>query len=307
MNARLTTPPPSVVPRGLLLALIMSNLLSPSAAAEPKIWSPEDPNARGAVVLSQRELTESSGLAASNRQPGLFWSHNDSGGKAELFAFDQTGKFAGLCRLSGAKAIDWEDMASFVADGNAQLIVADCGDNQANRETISLYLLDEPDPRETTDVSAYRELVVSYPDGARDCEAIAVDPLRKQIILISKTTLSTAGIYTLPLSVASPTRRETTRLTAKRVGGLLLPMISAMDLDHASGDVWIINYFRAYRFSCTDRSQSLGEQLGALPKPFDLPRWKQIEALAVDANHQVWLTSEGTPTPLGRLRISDAP
>ncbi len=299
MNVRPTKPPAL----GLLLALIMAKLLATSAAAPAENRSAEDSKADQTVLLDHKDLTESSGLAASNRQPGLFWSHNDSGGKPQLFAFDQTGKNTGVCSLSGAKAIDWEDMASFVLDGKARLIVADCGDNLAERKSISLYLLDEPDPMKTTEVSAFKELVVSYPDGAQNCEAIAVDAQREQIILISKNDLTTAGIYTIPLTAAMRSQRPMTSVTATRTGGLLLPMISGMDLQPDSGDIWIINYFTAFRFPCTDRGQPLGQQLAALPKAIDLPRWKQIEAVAVDREHQVWVTSEGSPAPLGRLKI----
>lgn len=299
MNVPVTKP----LARGLLLALIMAKLLATSAANPLENRSAADSKADQAVLLDLKELTESSGLAASNRQPGLFWSHNDSGGKPQLFAFDQAGKKTGVCRLSGAEAIDWEDMASFVFDGKAHLIVADSGDNLAQRDSISLYLLDEPDPNKTTKVTGFKELIVTFSDGPQDCEAIAVDSQRAQIILISKTNLTTASIYTIPLTAAVRSRRPTTNVTATRRGGLSLPMISAMDLHPASGDIWIVNYFTAFQFSCTDRRQPIWKQLAKLPKAIDLPRWKQIEAVAVDREHQVWVTSEGSPAPLGRLRI----
>ncbi len=298
MNQRLTTPP-----RSLLLVLIMVKMLVPSAADQPEEDLPSDPNADQAVLVRHEQLTESSGLAASNRQPGLFWSHNDSGGQPQLFAFDRSGNKTGLCRLSGAEAIDWEDMASFVLGGTARLLVADCGDNDAQRKSISLYLLDEPDPTKTTEVSTFRRLVVTYPDGARNCEAIAVDSGRDQIILVAKTNLTIASVYTIPLAASLDRQRSTVNVTATRTGGVWLPMISAMDLHPDSGDIWIVNYFQAFRFPCAVRSQPVGQQLADLPEPIELPRWKQIEAVAVDPDHQVWITSEGRPAVLGRLRV----
>jgi hypothetical protein len=78
-------------------------------------------------------------------------------------------------------------------------------------------------------------------------------------------------------------------------------MITAMDVHQESGDIWVVSYFQAFRFASASRDIPIDEQLGALPEPYELPRWKQIEAVAIDAAKNVWLTSEGSPAPLGRL------
>ena len=66
------------------------------------------------------------------------------------------------------------------------------------------------------------------------------------------------------------------------------------------------NYFQAFRFATSNRNISIAQQLAGLPDPIALPRWKQIEAIAVDANGHVWLTSEGSPAPLGQLVTGEA-
>ena len=43
-------------------------------------------------------MIESSGLAASNRRPLHFWTHNDSGGRSIIYAFDAAGKLTGWTR-----------------------------------------------------------------------------------------------------------------------------------------------------------------------------------------------------------------
>jgi len=55
-------------------------------------------------------LTEGSGLAASRRTPGRFWSHNDSGDPV-LFALDGDGRVIGRLRIAGAVVEDWEALA----------------------------------------------------------------------------------------------------------------------------------------------------------------------------------------------------
>jgi hypothetical protein len=256
------------------------------------------------VRLAEPMLTESSGLAVSRRSSRRYWSHNDSGGKPELFAFDSAGRKTGRCRLMDAKAVDWEDMACFRQDGVSRILVADCGDNLCKRGSITLYLLDEPHPDRLTTTRQYQTLCVTYPDGPQDCEAVAVDAVRGQIILIAKTALPLAGIYTTPLPPREKAQAtQPLELSASRIGTLPLPMASAMDLDPNSGDVWIVNYFHGFCFPCRDRTGSLAEQLSGMPRGVALPKWKQIEAVAVDDEHGVWLTSEGSLPPLAKLKL----
>ena len=252
------------------------------------------------VFLDDAEVTESSGLAISRRREGFFWTHNDSGGASRLYAFGANGQKTGQINFSLVKAVDWEDMASFVDHGKPRLLVADCGDNQSIRESIVLYLMDEPDPRTSTSPTGAQVIEVTYPDGPKDCEAVAVDTKRRQVILIAKSVLPLAGIYVLPLPSrsAAATRMAT---TAQRVGTLPLSMVTAMDISDLSGDIHVVSYFQAFRFSCPRRDMPIADQLKQLPAARDLPRWKQIESIAIDSNEDVWVTSEGAKTPLGRL------
>src|SRR4051794_6987818 len=41
--------------------------------------------------IDSREITESSGLAASRKHPGVFWTHNDSGNGPYIFAITRDG------------------------------------------------------------------------------------------------------------------------------------------------------------------------------------------------------------------------
>ncbi|MCP4889704.1 MAG: hypothetical protein GY904_24240 [Planctomycetaceae bacterium] len=256
------------------------------------------------VNLAAPEIAESSGLAASWRKEDHFWTHNDSGDQARLFAFNTKGRLTRTLQFSTLQAEDWEDMASFVDGDVPRLLIADCGDNQRNRSSVTLYLMDEPAPdhEHSVDPKNLTTLSVVYPDGARDCEAVAVDPKRRKIVLVTKSFLPAVGAYTIPL----PPRPEgdqavRQQVTAKRIATLAIPMVTAMDLNQRSGDLWLASYFQAFCFSCKDREQKFSDQFSALPKPIELPRWRQIEAFAVDPSEQLWLTSEGSPTPLGRI------
>ena len=64
-----------------------------------------------AAQLEERAVRESSGIAASRRNAGLYWTHNDSGDGPFLYAFDRAGTKRGVWRVAGAKSDDWEDLA----------------------------------------------------------------------------------------------------------------------------------------------------------------------------------------------------
>lgn len=161
-------------------------------------------SAFGQVPAPVREV---SGLAVSRRDSRIYWAHEDSYTSPVLHAFEADGRARGSLRVAGAENIDWEDVASFTLDGRAWLLIADVGDNQGVRTNCSLLVVAEPDPAE---LSPDRELVatvawrvpVSYADGPRDCEAVAVDAREGRVYLLAKR-VTPHGLYVLPLREAS--------------------------------------------------------------------------------------------------------
>jgi hypothetical protein len=135
--------------------------------------------------LEKEDITESSGLAPSGRNPDVFWTHNDSGDESRLFAFDRQGRHVGTSQLKRAKNDDWEALDSFQAAGKSYLLIGDVGDNAARRRDVMLYLCEEPeDPRENC--SPLAKLSLQYVDGPMDCEAMAFDTERREVLLIEK-------------------------------------------------------------------------------------------------------------------------
>ncbi len=118
-----------------LTFLACAALLAESAAADSS-WSPERRwRAKG--------LQEPSALVQSRRHPGVLWTLNDSGGKAELFAFDRHGKHIGIVKVRGAQNRDWE---SLTLDDSGRLYIADTGNNKNDRRNLLIYVVEEPDP-----------------------------------------------------------------------------------------------------------------------------------------------------------------
>ncbi len=132
---------------------------------------------RQGVAIKDSSLSEISGCAVSARNRGVIWVHNDSGDKANLYAIRLSdGELLATLRLSGVDARDWEDMA--VRDG--RLFVGDIGDNGGSRSSVSILSVAEP----TLNLAKTKQKITlkpvssqwTYPTGARDAEALIIDP-----------------------------------------------------------------------------------------------------------------------------------
>jgi hypothetical protein len=161
------------------------------------------------------ELKESSGLAISRTQPGVLWSHNDSGDGPNLYAIDVSGKLLAVFRVTGAMARDWEDIAAgpCPADGTAPessaapsscLFIADTGDNDQVRPDVSIYVVPEPrlSGAGSSSTVAARTLRYRYPSGPTDAEALAVRP-NGDLTIVSKGRSGTISFFSIPATTVT--------------------------------------------------------------------------------------------------------
>ena len=169
--------------------------------------------------VDNKKINESSGLACSRRTKGLFWTHNDSGDAACMYAFTAKGKHVATYGVLGAERGDCEDAASFVLDGKPYLILADIGDNAKCKTSYRLYIVEEPElpkkPKRGAKFTLYSTIVFRFSDGARDGESVAIDPTSKTIFVIDRDRggNTNTGIYQL----AWP-EKKTEAQTANRPG-----------------------------------------------------------------------------------------
>ncbi|ACT95216.1 conserved hypothetical protein [Dyadobacter fermentans DSM 18053] len=104
--------------------------------------------------------SESSGLA-KGAQHGTFWTHNDSGGRPELYLFAPDGKLLDTKAVPDARNVDWEDLTQDTA-GN--FYIGDFGNNNLNRKTLDIYKYNPQQAR--TERITFR-----YAGQPVDCEA----------------------------------------------------------------------------------------------------------------------------------------
>lgn len=146
-------------------------------------------------------VRESSGLAASRLYANQYYTHNDSGDSARFFRVNQQGQIEATWSLKGAKALDWEDMASARIAGKNWLFLADVGDNAEKRATVTVYRVEEPKGT-GGEIRRFDAFELTFPDGAHNCEAVFVDPNSGDLYLVTKSE-STAGVYRVTQPKAS--------------------------------------------------------------------------------------------------------
>jgi hypothetical protein len=150
------------------------------------------------------ELREASGLAVSRTQPGVAWTHNDSGDAPTLYAIDLKGKLLARFALLNTVAIDWEDIAlgpcpapGTVGPGQC-LYIADTGNNNQSRDIVTVYVVSEPtvsdaDPARPNSVTP-QSFRFRYPKLHEDTEALAVLP-NGDVVIVTKGRTPTIAFY----------------------------------------------------------------------------------------------------------------
>lgn len=211
-------------PRPLLTAAALAGLTAAALLALAGCARPQPPFAQLSGLLLDSQLDEVSGLAASHRHSDVLWLLDDGGNPARLFAVSHRGRKLATVDVEGVVKTDWEDLAAFDLDGRHYLLIADTGDNGGLRKTLQLHVVEEPARVEDGALRPAWSIAFRWPDGARDVEAVAIDPQRKEILLISKKR-QPPELFVLPLR---PTAGKLQ--TARAVGHLAgVPQASAAD------------------------------------------------------------------------------
>ena len=261
-------------------------------------------------TLKDPALIETSGLASSAQNPGVLWANNDSGDTARLFAISEAGATRVIYGLSGATAIDWEDIAIGPGpEANTPYIYAgDIGDNGEQRPNIVVYRVAEPivvGDGGTYPLDHVDALTFTYPDGSHDAEALVVDPRTGEIyIVIKHLSGGPAAVYRAPAGLKDG---STTVLT--KVGAVDLPRIpfvnavTGADISR-DGTTIAVRTYGGVRLWGRGANQSVIAALGADPCTGPIPVEVQGESIGIQPNGRGYFTaSEGVNVPLHRFMI----
>lgn len=179
------------------------------------------------------ELRESSGLAVSRTQPGVIWSHNDSGDRPNLYAIDVSGRLLAIVPVTDASAQDWEDMSAGPCPSSIMttapledrlersscLFVADTGNNNFQREMLTVYVVVEPrlTPGAKPSPVSARSFRYRYPDRPHNAEALAVLPTG-EVTVVTKDGTGAADFFALSAASIARALASGEVLTAEDTG-----------------------------------------------------------------------------------------
>jgi hypothetical protein len=239
--------------------------------------------------------TELSGLVRSRAERGLLWSHDDSGAGPEVYGLRTDGRVAAHPTVTGAQAVDWEDIAAGPArDGAPLLYVGDIGDNGGSRASIDVYRFPEPKVGATATAPAAR-LTLRYPDRPHDAEALLVDPIRGDLVIVTKVI---GGARAYRTAAREPAGAYT--LTAGP--SVDMSFVTAGDVS-ADGRIVVLRGYDRVAVWARRGRERLTTTLARAPcvSPTSLLGEGQGEAIALDRHGTSFMTvPEGSPAALRR-------
>lgn len=286
-------------------------LLVPTAAAAPP--------ASALFRITDSRITEASGIASGIASPGVVYVQNDSGDSARFFALDaRTGATLATYTVPGASNVDWEDIA-VALDWRAvpSVWLADIGDNDAKRDEVRVYRVDEPHvdkshPGVEATTGPPEVWRLRYPDGPRDAESLAVAPGGAAYVF-SKSIFGATRVYALPPR-ADPSRVQVLRhvgdiefrFTGTPGGPNALGQLTATGaaLSRDGTVLAVRTYTDAYIWRV--RARNVAAALRTKPVRVALPAQPRGEGIAVDGT-RLLIDSEGSDSQVFAVSLPRLP
>lgn len=234
------------------------------------------------LAFADPDIEESSGLVVdtSTGRP-LFVTTNDSGDSGRLFVVDpESGETVGVTTWSDAP----RDVEALAPAGPGEVWVADIGDNDAVRDSVSVARVRLGVGEVSVEPVAEHDLV--YPAGARDAETLLVDP-DGRLLIVTKGLLGGEFLRSDRRLVEDAPNR----LSAV---GVALPIATDGAFFPDGRHLLVRSYGNAVLYAYPS--------LEAITS-FDLPDQEQGEGLAIDESGAVFLSSEGQGAEVLRLRL----
>jgi len=176
------------------------------------------------ITNLEHQIRETSGLA---RIGDRLLTHNDRGGRNELYAFDQNGAVTHTFTIAGAQNVDWEDLA----ESEDHLYILDAGNNDGDRRNLRIYKVKKADfdfSTPTSFVQVEEVIRFHYPEQTNfekqnkhnfDCEALIYKD--GQLYLFTKHRLDGQTVlYKLPATEGNyPAEKISTFQAGVRITG----------------------------------------------------------------------------------------
>jgi hypothetical protein len=271
----------------------------------------EKPEIVGAIKTA--EITESSGIVASRCQTDVFWTHNDSGDGAFVFALNAAGESLGVWTVKNAKNRDWEDLATIKnQNGECFLYIGDIGDNERKRSELTVYLVEEPtvagadktstrkNPLSTESADAIK---IQYPDVRYDAETLLVHPQSGDIYILTKRLRDAASIYKLSKNYSLDKTNRLEKIADFTVPAIPNGFLTGGDISPDGRRVVICDYFSAYEIVLPEKAKNFDNIWREKPLIIELGEREQGEAVCYAADDAaIYATSEKKNSPIIKVK-----
>lgn len=262
-------------------------------------------------TVADEELVETSGIVVSRIDPEVLWVHDDEGDPIRLYALSRAGETLGTWTLDVSG--DIEDMAAtYAEDGTAEIWIGNIGDNAEAKSNITIYRIDEPEVPDGEagehEVTDYDAITLTYPDGARNSETLMVDPLTRDLYVVTKDDDGYSDVYRKPAPHTDGESAELEHVASLAFGtGDLAGNQMTTGGDWSPDGAWIV--IRTYANTAyvwrRDRSGTADEAFATDPCPVRIASELQGEAICFDSDGAALLTvSERASQPIYRVPLT---
>jgi hypothetical protein len=221
--------------------------------------------------------------------------------------------------VTGAEAVDWEDIAVGPGPDADQpaLYLGDVGDNDAERPTVVVYRAVEPASPPDGSGGALDLLdatTIRYPDGPADVEALLVDPVSGDLLMVTKSFAGASRLLRVPQGLLG---RDGV-VDAEELGPVPVPVDLATAVSGGAavtggdvtsdGSVVVLRTYRTVLAYARPPDGDLADALATDPCVAPEQPEEQGEAIAFSRSGDAYLTiSEGGGAAVHRFAIEPLP
>ena len=156
----------------LLLPLLVFALgIGAYAAVAAPSDAPDTPPWKPIGKYTHPDIQESSGIVTSQQFEGVYWTLNDSGNPATLYATKLNGELIQEIAVQGSENFDWEALG---IDSENRLWIGEIGNNSRLRQDLKVVVVVEPDPFTNTEAEVIASYPYQYPDENVDAEGLFI-------------------------------------------------------------------------------------------------------------------------------------
>ena len=148
----------------LLIFLLGIGLSTAAAAPDTPPWQPIG-------QYTHPDIRESSGIVTSRQFEGVYWTLNDSGNPATLYATKLNGELIQEVAIKGSGNFDWEALG---IDDKNQLWIGEIGNNSRLRFDLKVVVIAEPNPFTETEAKVIASYPYRYPNENVDAEGLFI-------------------------------------------------------------------------------------------------------------------------------------